>query len=363
MNLPIPDPHGTPTLPPPGGALTVPPPFRSAGAPEAVPLVFTGRGGEYFGIWIVNLLLTIVTLGIYSAWAKVRRMQYFYRNTSLAGASFDYHGDPRAILKGRVIMFALFMVYNLAIIFAPVFGLLIGLLLAGVMPILLQRSLRFRAHNTSWSGLRFGFDGSQGGAYRVFLLWPFLTMITLYLLGPMWHQRLKQYQHRYARFGATPFTFDAPVGGFYRVYLMMIGILILGVVVAAAVGGFGAKINPATAALIPLGIFLLLLFVQPYVMAKLQNLVWNHTQVGPHRFDSHVAPGRLFFIFITNLIGIVLTLGLYQPFAAIRLAKYRLESVSLLAAGPLDDFVAGQQQQISATGEGAADVFDIDIAL
>jgi len=40
-------------------------------------LRFTGRGTEYFGIWIVNLLLTIITLGIYSAGAKVRRLQYF----------------------------------------------------------------------------------------------------------------------------------------------------------------------------------------------------------------------------------------------------------------------------------------------
>lgn len=48
-------------------------------------LQFTGKGSEYFGIWIVNLLLTILTLGIYSAWAKVRRLQYFYRNTQLAG--------------------------------------------------------------------------------------------------------------------------------------------------------------------------------------------------------------------------------------------------------------------------------------
>lgn len=44
---------------------------------------FTGTGSEYFRIWIVNLLLSIVTLGIYSAWAKVRRMKYFYRNTRL----------------------------------------------------------------------------------------------------------------------------------------------------------------------------------------------------------------------------------------------------------------------------------------
>ena len=56
---------------------------------ESQRLTFTGSGGEYFKIWIVNLLLTIVTLGIYSAWAKVRRNEYFYRHTRLAGAGFD----------------------------------------------------------------------------------------------------------------------------------------------------------------------------------------------------------------------------------------------------------------------------------
>lgn len=355
--------HDTPTLPPPGGDLTVPAPYRSAAAPQALPFVFTGKGGEYFGIWIVNLLLTIVTLGIYSAWAKVRRLQYFYRNTSLAGASFDYHGNPVAILKGRVIMFVLFVLYNATAQFAPLFGLIMFVALAAVMPFLLQRSLCFRAHYTSWSGLRFGFDGSLGGAYRVFLLWPFLTTITLYLLGPMWHQRLKQYQHRHARYGATQFAFDARVGGFYRVYLLAFGVVIVGVILIVIASGLGATQNSAFVALLPFAILGLALFIQPYLMAKLQNLVWNHTQIGPHRFDSHVASGRLFFIVITNLIGIVLTLGLYQPFAAIRLARYRLESVSLLAAGPLDEFVAGQQQEVSASGEGAADVFDIDIAL
>src|SRR5512142_1603446 len=103
---------------------------------------FTGTGWEYFRIWIVNLLLTIVTLGIYSAWAKVRRMQYFYRNTRLADASFDYHGDPKAILKGRFIAFALLLVYNLTLKFNPILGLVVGLLLGLAMPWLLMRSLR-----------------------------------------------------------------------------------------------------------------------------------------------------------------------------------------------------------------------------
>ncbi len=65
---------------------------------QAQPLHFSGSGGEYFRLWIVNVCLSIVTFGIYSAWAKVRRNQYFYRHTRLAGAGFDYHGDPKAIL-------------------------------------------------------------------------------------------------------------------------------------------------------------------------------------------------------------------------------------------------------------------------
>ena len=52
----------------------------------ALPFIFSGKGSEYFSIWIVNIALTIVTLGIYSAWAKVRKMQYLYRNTALAGS-------------------------------------------------------------------------------------------------------------------------------------------------------------------------------------------------------------------------------------------------------------------------------------
>src|SRR6187455_1066695 len=84
----------------------------SSSAPVArlnVPFEFRATGGEYFRIWIVNLLLTIVTLGIYSAWAKVRRLRYFYGNTLLDGHSFEYHGRPLAILKGRLIVVGLYL--------------------------------------------------------------------------------------------------------------------------------------------------------------------------------------------------------------------------------------------------------------
>src|SRR5512141_215976 len=152
---------------------------------------FTGKGWEYFKIWIVNLVLTILTLGIYSAWAKVRRLQYFYRNTHLADASFDYHGVPKAILKGRLIAFGLFVAYEMALKFNPILGMVIGLFLGLSMPWLLMRSLQFKLYNSSYRGLRFGFVGDRRGAYNAFLKYPIVAGLTLYLAAPLAHQRIK----------------------------------------------------------------------------------------------------------------------------------------------------------------------------
>ena len=57
----------------------------SATQRSITPFEFHGNGADYFRIWIVNLLFSILTLGIYSAWAKVRTKKYFYGNTELAG--------------------------------------------------------------------------------------------------------------------------------------------------------------------------------------------------------------------------------------------------------------------------------------
>src|SRR5437867_1956442 len=145
-------------------------------------LHFTGSGAEYFGIWIVNLLLTIVTLGIYSAWAKVRRLQYFYRHTEMAGSSFDFHGSPGRILIGRVIALAMLIAYTYSVRLPSPLTFAVLAAMAIVMPWLLRNSFRFRLYNTSWRGTLFHFRGTVARAYRVFLLNGFLTVITLYVM-------------------------------------------------------------------------------------------------------------------------------------------------------------------------------------
>lgn len=367
-------------------------PLAPAEPPERLepqPLIFTGQGSEYFRIWIVNLFLSVITLGFYSPWAKVRRLQYFYRNTRLAGSSFEYHGNPVAILKGRIVGMILFGGYYVAGYFSPLLGLAAFGVVAVIMPWLLSRSFRFRLFNSSYRGLRFSFHGSTASAYGVFLGLPILTLFSFFLLLPFTHQRIRRYQHANAAYGQTKFWFNAPVGEFYVIYLLMIalwiGLAVLAAVafmlaitvagfLAAASGGLSgagsAPDEPVAMVLTIIGFLFIMsiygsaiLAVRALMNARIQNLVWNSTQLGPHRFLSKIKAMRLFGIMLGNVVMTIVTLGLYAPFAQVRLATYVAESFTFMPGGSLDTFVASDQQQnVSAIGEEAAEFFDLDIA-
>jgi uncharacterized membrane protein YjgN (DUF898 family) len=370
---------------------------------SVLPFTFSGKGSEYFSIWIVNIALTIITLGIYSAWAKVRKMQYLYRNTSLAGSSFDYHGNPIAILKGRAIAFGAIVGVQLASQFAPAIGGLLMLALFAIMPWMIKRSFQFKLFNSSYRGLRFSFRGATTGAYRVFLLLPMAGILIggaiavaagslvgawaggIAILGgvllslmlwPYTHHQIKHYQHDNSRFGATDFSFSAKPGQFYKVYLVagllglatliVFGIILSGIVMGLIRDGAAGIKNPFTVMLIgflTMGFFAVYqAIVGPFIQARLQNVAWNNTKLGEHSFVSDVSARKLFFITFTNFILIILTLGLYKPFATIRLLRYRLETMGFVPHGSLETFLAGQAQQQSATGEETAEMFDVDIS-
>lgn len=179
-------------------------------------LTFNGGAGEFTRIWWTNLLLTVCTLGIYSAWAKVRTRKWFYGNTVLAGSTFNYHADPKAILKGRLIVVGVYVLLVMASEFLPLAGPLLFLLVFALLPWVLVRSLRFNALNTSYRGLRMDFSPDNAGAYGLLLKF-FLVPMTLGLAWPWWRASLMRFlaQHRY---GTAAFTADVPTGEVYGVY-------------------------------------------------------------------------------------------------------------------------------------------------
>ncbi len=328
----------------------------AAQARQPMPFVFSGRGGEYFKIWIVNILLTILTLGIYSAWAKVRRQRYFYGNTRLGNAAFEYLADPKVILRGRLIAFGVFALYSAVNQFYPPAGIVFSLAFAGLVPWLVVRSLAFRARNTSFRNIRFDFKGKYGEAARAFLLLPMLMPFTLGLIYPYIVRQQKDMMIKNTTYGTTAFAFKAKTRDFYEIFLPVVVLLIGGGLIVYGLLRFSVALALVTAALLYLGL-------HAYLSAHLSNLVYNHSQVGPHRLRSNLRARELAVLHLTNLVGIALTLGLFIPWAKVRLARYRAEHLQFLAAGELDEFTAGELKKVSSTGEEIGEMFDLAIGV
>ncbi|RJG03857.1 YjgN family protein [Noviherbaspirillum sedimenti] len=365
---------------------------------------FTGSGSEYFRIWVVNLLLTIVTVGVYSAWAKVRRLQYFYRNTCVAGDIFDYHGNPKAILKGRILALGLLVAYKIAAELSTFAALTVGLVLVAIMPWLLARAFRFKLANSSYRGLRFRFHGTVAQAYRMLILFPVILaftglfawsvfasfdsrprigllvmavvalLVVLMATVPLAHYLLKRYQHDNAYFGQSPFFFHAGPGSFFKVYAKSMAVASLGGIPVAIFGFLTGDLFRYLSTT-PFGWLFKILYgmasayasylvLRAYLESRIQNLVWNHTELADLHFESSVSARKLFWIHASNLALIMLTLGLYKPFATVRLVRYRLASLALVPQGDLDEFFSDQTvDDAGAAGQEAGEFFDIDIAL
>jgi uncharacterized membrane protein YjgN (DUF898 family) len=334
---------------------------------SAEKLQFTGSGTEYFKIWIVNLLLSILTLGIYSAWAKVRRLQYFHRNTVLAGSSFDYHGKPLAILKGRLLVVGFFVLYNILISVAPMIAILMMVAFVIAMPWIVRQALRFRAWNTSYRNLRFHFSGSVSGAFGAFVLRPLAGAFSLGLAMPWAMQRQARYKFDNLGYGQKPFSMEASVGSFYLLALQFLGLLILLGGLMAAPFLLNAQefdVDSLLVQLIPLLAYLaLFFFVGPFIWSRYLNLLWNNLSIGSLSFSSTVRARGLLWIMLTNFLGMIFTLGLFWPWAVVRLMRYRVESLALENAEALDGFVGQAAQESAAAGDEAAEWLDLDLGL
>ncbi len=342
---------------------------------------FRGSASEYFGIWIVNLLLSIVTLGIYSAWAKVRTKKYFYQNTYVAGRSFDYHATGKQILLGRLIVIAGIVAYTI-LASIPLVGLILLLGLVFLIPYLLVRALRFNARVSSWSNVRFDFQGTWGSAAANYFLYPIIAALTLYTTWPFVTRSIQRFHVNNHSFGTTPLSFDSPIAPFYKALFAAIAWVVVGMTIAFALAGLSVASIAASfqalesdpenvAALVPIltlyGVLILVLVPTTVIYhALVRNTVYNYTVLGDgHRFYSNVSPLRMMWIAASNLVVIVLTLGLMLPWAHVRRVRYLANHTTFIPAGSLDEFVGGVRANVSAIGDAYGDLegFDIGIAV
>lgn len=354
--------------------------------PHEIPLEFRGSVREYFRIWIVNLCLTLLTLGVFSAWAKVRKKRYFYSSITLDNTPFQYLAEPLPILKGRIIAVALFTVYWFSSSFyLPALPWVLG---AGMViaPWVLSRSAAFNARYSAFRNMTFGFRGNYlGAAQAVYWLGlvPLLVVGTMFqwwgnwqaagfaflaftFAFPWWLSRLKDYMVSYTTYGGAHGRYSARGGQFFRVYFVAGLIAIGGAILASLILFYvvpGAMRSDWSVLLASVPVYLSYMLAYAYIQANIGNLVWNHTRLGPLGFRSTLTGGGMAKLYFTNAVGILVSLGLLIPWAVMRTLKYRADNLHVRVEGDLGAMAGSPVSAVQAAGAELGDIFDVDLSL
>jgi len=384
------------------------------------PFQFRGKGSEYYKIWMVNILLSIVTLYIYSAWAKVRTKRYFYGNTVLDNSAFEYHATPMQILKGRIVAVIILILVAVASVVSNLLYGVVLVLLTIITPWIIWRSLRFNQLMTSYRNVRFNFVGKGISIYRIFLI-QFLPLIVgfalagvfyylgnldvrattlligcsvvaFYLFMPLIQKMMTNYVVNHSRYGLNTFSSSLKAGRFYLIYVLsiLVFLLLLAVLLAAmfAIAYFTGVVdielfsaaNPEEELAVALrdspilfwllgigGIFAYFLpftLIYAYVKTRIRNYTFNNATLPEHvRLSSTLKVRSYWWLLFTNLLLLIFTLGLAYPWTKVRTARLLANNSALFSTKPLDHFVSEQLSQSSSLGDELGEAFDLDVDL
>ncbi len=342
------------------------------------PIRFSGAAKEYFGIWLTNLVLTIATLGIYGPWAKVRRLQYFRNNSILYEFPFGYHATGIQLLKGRMIAFVAIIGYTILVRFNTTVAAVLPVALFLVYPCIINLSLNFTARMTSWRNIHFSWHGTYWKSLWYFQVLPLLGFASFGILLPLAYKHYYRYYALGHSFGTAKFHANPKTSSFYVAFtvatvlpMVVFSAIAIGIIIANAplndFLGDETVVSQDKLALIFSVIFILvLLLIATFFLFTtmcrnilLQSLAMERFA----NFDSKINPLKLLWIWVTNLIVSILSLGLLIPWAKIRQYRYLAQCTFIRAHTDNDEFVDEIHNRMGAIGEEFAGFEGIDIGI
>jgi uncharacterized membrane protein YjgN (DUF898 family) len=302
-------------------------------------LSFHGAGGPLFSIYIMNIFLTIITLGFYYFWGKVRVQSYLMDQTDIAGDHFAFHGTGKELLIGFLKAMLVFAVpLTLLNVMPELMGagvfikkvaefLAYGIIMVFI-PVAMVGARRYRLSRTSWRGIRFSFRGQTREFIKLFARGSFLTAITLGVYYPIFDARRYGFLVSQSYFGNRQFLFYGNGRDLLGQYLLALALTI-----------------PT------LGLYWF------WYLARKQRFFWENTSFGSACFRYTVTGRALMNLHLGNLLLLVGTLGLALPWVMVRKVQFVCKYLTL--EGSLD--VAGvrqEAQKASATAEALAGFLD-----
>lgn len=253
---------------------------------------FHGNWIEFLKIVLPNILLTLVTLGIYRFWATTRERQYLWSRTDFIDERLEWTGRGIELFIGFVLVFFLFIIPTILLQFgfqalilqrqfaAAILCLTIMVLLIFYLSgVAYFRALRYRLSRTYWRGIRGGSD-DPGLNYGISYMWRHIVgALPIYLMLPwtlvsLWNERWNAMS-----FGPHTFQSNATWQPLMRRYLLfylvpflaIVGGIILGVQMDSSRGG---QSNANAAMALGMAAYFIFLILAFYIVLPVAALLF-----------------------------------------------------------------------------------------
>jgi uncharacterized membrane protein YjgN (DUF898 family) len=304
-------------------------------------LTYNGSGNELAILMFKNLALTILTLGIYSAWGRTNTRRYLWGQISFMGDRGAYTGTGKELFKGWMIVigsyiaiyagiFILKFIHPLLVIVSfPLFIYLFALAIYG--------GSRYRLSRTSWRGIRFGMEKDKAST-KEFVILAFknvaLIMVTLGFYAPYFQNNIRRFLINKARFGTAKFNFEGNNKDFFILFFTNVLLTMI------TLGFYGSWM----------------------AINLLKYKLENSKLEGSLKFKTHLSGKDLFIFSFIAYLATICTLGLALPWVINRSMKLFVNSIEV--HGEID---FAHIQNIEASGNALGDVavveYDLDLGL
>ncbi len=291
------------------------------------PIKFTGSYRAFTRLYLANLFFSVITLGLFAAWARARQRRYLFANTSISHSGFYFHARPVQQLNTDLLVFTLVTAYFVIEFYSFTLALLLFTGFLFLLPELMNNSLATNLGQTSFRNLRFHFSPDYKEAFVVFSLLLIAVVLSAGLAYPYYVYRRRKYILEHSSYGQSRFHFDAKALDYYRFYTNAVVILLLAagtiLVVVKALKIFAGLQDTATYIGLTLAVPVLL-YHYCYLNTRLFNYEMEKTRIDSVHFMTDLRASRVYWIYFSNLCLVAGSFGLLLPVAILRMIKYKL---------------------------------------
>ena len=343
--------------------------------------IFWGRGQTLFGIFIVNTLYTLLTLGAYAFWGRVRIRKFLSSQTSLGKIRFSYHGTAQELINGWTKALLVFGIPYGFLSLIPILwaqipswipNALATIMIFGFIPVAVVGSQRYRLSRTAFGAIRFSFRGRVKAYMSIWFTGTFLTFLTAGIYYPFFENARREFLVSHSYLGNRHFSYNGTGTALLKIYGQAWGLVacvfLANALIVLQLAGisFGPEFpsqlldwlihQPWIGAGILINVMTLML-TWFYLQISKQRYFWNHSTFGNAPFQFTASTWNLIELRLTNFLMLVLTFGLAWSWVQIRNLQFLYYHLGI--QGPLDIHQIEQEAlDASPTGEELAGYFD-----